>query len=488
MLGRTEAGRSTRYNQSPMPSSQPGSSRFDKTIVEGPVQRVVWKLAWPTLLQNMIGGLQGLIDHAMVGHYVGYTANAAIGVSIQIFIVLIVFIGSLFTGMGVLIARFAGAAQPEKVDRVFHQALLASFFVGVGIIAPLGYVLSPWLLQLVHATPEVRAQALPFIQTLFLGNIGMLLFFMFGGALRAAGDPHTPLRLGVLMTVLNVVFNVALIGGVGPLPALGTRGAALGTVLASSIVSGIGLWLVLTRKLVVHLPPGARIRFEWDIVQSIVRFGLPAGLQGIAMNIAGVLLLRFIGSLPQSAEAQAAYAVGYTELFSFITWTSVGLMGATAAVAGQALGAGRPDRAVHAARVAARMGLLVSACVGLLFVLVPDLLLALFGMRDPEVVAIAQLLLRYLAVSGFFVSVALTYTGALQGTGDTRSPLYISIVSQIVVPIGLCSLLQAVRGLTAADIWTAIVLGHFTRCLLSIVKFRQGKWRSIVVDIGPAAA
>jgi putative MATE family efflux protein len=465
-----------------------GASRFDRRLIEGPVPQAVWRIAWPTLLQNLIGGLQGLVDHVMVGHYVGYTANAAIGVSIQIFIVLIVFVGSLFTGMGVLIARFAGAGEPEKVDRVFHQALLAAFVLGVGIIAPAGYLLAPVLLDLVNATPAVHAEALPYLRTMFLGNIGMLLFFMFAGALRSAGDAHTPLRLGVLMTVLNVGLNIVLVSGAGPVPALGTRGAALGTVIASCLVGAIGLWLAMTRRLVVHLPERAHFTFDWEILRSIVRFGLPAGLQGIAMNVAGVLLLRFIGSLPQSAEAQAAYAVGYTELFSFITWTSVGLMGATAAIAGQALGANRPDRAVEAARVAARMGVLVAGSIGALFLLVPQALLALFGMSDPQVVTIAEHLLRYLAVSGFFVSVALTYTGALQGTGDTRSPLYISLVSQIVVPIGLCAGLQATVGLTAGAIWTAIVLGHCTRCALSVAKFRQGKWRSIAVDIGPAPA
>jgi putative MATE family efflux protein len=344
------------------------------------------------------------------------------------------------------------------------------------------------LIDLVHATPDVREQALPYIQTMFLGSIGMLLFFMFGGALRSAGDAQTPLRLGILMTVLNVVLNVVLIGGLGPIPALGTLGAALGTVIASVAASVVGLWLVLKHRLVLHLPADARFSIDWDIMKSIARFGLPAGLQGIAMNVAGVLLLRFIGSLPQSAEAQAAYAVGYTELFSFITWTSVGLMGATAAMAGQALGANRPERAIAAARAAAGMGLIVAAAIGGLFLVVPNMLLALFGMRDPDAVAIANQLLRYLAVSGFFISVALTYTGALQGTGDTRSPLYISIVSQIVVPLGLCFTLQATRGLTAGDIWMAIVIGHLMRCVLSVAKFRQGKWRTIAVDIGPAAA
>jgi Na+-driven multidrug efflux pump len=109
-------------------------------------------------------------------------------------------------------------------------------------------------------------------------------------------------------------------------------------------------------------------------------------------------------------------------------------------------------------------------------------------MQDPAVVGIGTQLLAFLSVSGLFVSVALAYTGALQGTGDTRSPLYISLVSQIAVPLGVCAALQASRGLQPADVWLAIVLGHATRCVLSVARFRQGKWRSIVVDVGPAPA
>ena len=91
----------------------------------------MWKIAWPTVLQNAIGGLQGIIDHAMVGHYVGFTGNAAIGVSWQIFLVVIVFIASLFTGMGVLVARFAGANQPEKVNRTVYQAFLTALVLSL---------------------------------------------------------------------------------------------------------------------------------------------------------------------------------------------------------------------------------------------------------------------------------------------------------------------------------------------------------------------
>jgi Na+-driven multidrug efflux pump len=116
----------------------------------------------------------------------------------------------------------------------------------------------------------------------------------------------------------------------------------------------------------------------------------------------------------------------------------------------------------------------------------PHQLLAIFGMKDPVVVEVGVELLRILSVSGLLIATALTYTGGLQGTGDTRGPLYISIVSQVVVPLGLCTVFQAMYGLDAFHIWIAILIGHATRATLSVLRFRQGKWRGIAVDIEPA--
>src|SRR5713101_2126938 len=467
-----------------MPSG--GSKPLDRSIVEGPIAHAVWMIAWPTMLQNLIGGLQGVVDHALVGHFVGYAGNAAIGVAIQIFIVVIAFVMSVFSGMAVLVARFAGANDPEKVNRTVYQAFLAAVALWGLLLAPLGWILAPSLLGVVHAAPAVRAEALPFLRIMFVGSLGMLLFFMVGGALRAAGGARTPLRLGILLTALNIACNVAFITGLGPFPRLGTAGAAVGTTVAGIVVSGVAAYLLLSGRLPVTWHRGMDWRPDWGVIRELFRFGLPTGVQGIARSVAGVLLLRFVGSLAQSAQAQAAYAVGYTELFSFITWTSAGLMSAAATVAGQNLGAHRPERSVHGVHVAAGLGLGLAAAIGLLFVTIPRSLLALFGMTDPVVVGLGVQLLGFLSMSGLFVTIALTYTGGLQGTGDTRSPLYISIVSQIIVPLGLCALLQASRGLRPADIWTAILLGHMTRCALSVLRFRQGKWRAIRVAIEPA--
>lgn len=470
-------------SEPPVPPAPLEGRRYDRSIVEGPLRSAVWKIAWPTMLTNIFGGLQGIIDHALVGNLVGFRANAAIGVSWQILIVVIVFISSLFTGMSVLVARFAGAGEEAKVDRTVYQAFLTATTISLGIMAPVGYVLSPWLLDLVNAAPAVQAEALPFLRIMFVFIGGMLMVFMLSGALRSAGDARTPMVLGITMTVLNIVLNVVLIRGLGPIPAFGTAGAAMGTVIASGLVAVYALAKLWTGGWVIAFPRGRGLGPDWAIIKSLFRFGLPTGIQGIAMNVGGVLLLSFIGSLAQSAAAQAAFAVSYTQLFSLITWTSVGLMGAAAAVAGQNLGAGKPDRADEAVHIAARFGLAGAAFLGVFFFFFPQQLLAVFGMNEPVVVEIGVQLLRVLSVSGLLIAVALTYTGGLQGTGDTKSPLYISIVSQILVPLGICFVIQQASTLDPIDIWIAILIGHATRCALSVIRFNQGKWRGIAVDI-----
>ncbi len=436
------------------------------------------------MLTNIIGGLQGIVDHVLVGHLVGYTGNAAIGVAWQIFLIVIAFISSLFIGMGVLVARFAGAGDEEKVDRVIYQAFLTAVGISLFIMAPIGWFASPWLLDLVNAAPPVKAEALPFLRIMFVGSIGMMVFFMLSGALRSAGDARTPMILGIVLTVLNLILNIIFIEGFGPIPEMGTKGAAVGTCVASGIVMFYALWKLGRDQWVVSFPRGQGFGPDWEIIRSLFRFGLPSGIQGNAMNVGGTLMLAFIGSVANGPAAQAAFAIGYSQLFSLITWTSVGLMGAAAAVAGQNLGAKQPERADAAVHVAARYGVLGAAVIGALFLFFPRQLLGVFGMDDPAVLDIGAQLLRVLSVSGIFITIALTYTGGLQGTGDTKSPLYISIISQIIVPLGICFVIQQTGTLEPIHIWIAILIGHATRCALSVVRFNQGKWRNIAVDIG----
>ena len=203
------------------------------------------------------------------------------------------------------------------------------------------------------------------------------------------------------------------------------------------------------------------------------------------MNIGGVFLLAFIGSLAQSAPAQAAYSVSYTQLFSFVTWTSIGLMGAAAAVAGQNLGAGRPDRTAAAVHIAARIGVAGAAIVGLLFFFIPGHLLAIFGIQDPAVVPIGAELLGPERLGPLHFRGADLYRRP-PGHGRHQEPAL--HLDRVADPAPARHLFRdpADRHAQPIHIWLAILAGHATRFSLSFFRFGQGKWRGIAVDIEPA--
>jgi len=476
-------------DQDPVEQHEPAPEprKFDATITEGPLTSAVWKIAWPAVLTNIFSGLQGWVDQILVGNLVGYQANAAIGIAFQIFLFVIVFVSSVFIGMSVLVSRFAGANEPEKVNRTVYQGFLTATFMSLGILAPIGYFASPYLISLVSNDADVMAEALPFLRVMFTCSIGMMMYFMLSGSLRSAGDARTPMVLGIAMNVLNLLLSIVLIRGLGPIPSFGTVGAAMGTCIASGAVGVYALYNLYKGSWVVSFPKSSYAP-DWKVIRQLFKFGLPAGFQGIAMNAGGLVMAGFMGSLAQGKATQAVYAVAYSQLFLLVTWSSNALMGAAAAVAGQNMGAGKPDRAVSAVRTAAGFGLAGAVVVGLFFFFIPEQLLAIFGMTEPEVVTIGVELLRVLSVSGLFIAMALAFTGGLQGTGDTKSPLYISIVSQVLMPVGICLVVQATIGLQPIHIWLAVLAGHFTRFLLSFIRFNQQRWRAIKVDIETTVA
>lgn len=457
-------------------------ARFDRTLTHGSLPAAVWKIAWPTMLLNVAGGLQGVVDHLMVGRYVGYQGNAAVGVGWQIFGVFIVFVTSVYGGVGVLIARFAGADRPDRVHRAFAQALVASAALSLGVLTPLGYALSPRLLALVHATAEVRAEALPYLRTLFLCNAPLSIFLLLASALRAAGDARTPMRLSLLMTSANVVATAVLVRGLGPIPALGTRGAAASTVGAGALAAAVAFYLFFARRLVVRFAGWRALRPDRKTLAQIFRFGLPMGLQSIALHLGGLVLLAYVGSLAAGAEAQAVYSVAYGQIFLVVNLISVSLMSAAATVAGQSLGAERAERAARTPGAALALGLTLNVPLALVFSLAPGPLLGLFGLAEPRILALGTELLRYLAAGSAFLTAAYVYTGALQGTGDTRGALLITLTSQLAVPLAWCATLDALSVLAASGIWSAIVLGFAVRAVLAVLRFRRGGWRRIKIS------
>jgi putative MATE family efflux protein len=459
---------------------------FDEELVKGSIFRSVWKLSWPVVLLNLINGMHGHVDHILIGHYLpspSNAANAAIGVAWQVFLVIVVFMASLFQGMNVLVARHAGRQDRDRLSKVVYACFLTGIYVHVFVVAPLGYFLAPYLLQFVEADAEVIHHALPYIRVLFVFGSPMFLMFMLTGAFQASGDPKTPLALGIMTTLINVGVSSLLIIGPGPIPAMGTMGAALGTVVATSTGSIIAIGIILSRKRIIQPPQHYRLIPDLKIIRMVARIGIPTGIQAVLLNIGGVFLLRFIGKLDHSASAQAAYTICYVQLFSLVTWTSFGLRAAASTLIGQNLGADEPERARRGVQVAAGVGAVWAALIGLVFWNFPETLLWLFQAVDEPIRGYGISLLRYLSFSGVMLAVALALTGGLQGAGDTKMPMYIAFLTQIVVLLGYCWILDQLGALTTDRIWFGILLSHTSRLVMTYIVFHRGRWALIHLEL-----
>jgi len=460
--------------------------QFDQELVSGNLLRSVWKLSWPVTLLNLINGLHGFVDHVLVGHYLPSATNApnaAIGVAWQIFLVIVVFISSLFHGMNVLISRYAGKQDRERMSEAAYHAFITCVYILVFFLAPVGYLVAPYLIDAMQAQPEVKAYALPYLRILFTCGAPLFLLFMVVGAFQASGDPKIPLVLGVLNTILHMAISITLITGYGPFPALGVIGAAIGTVVAPLVTVTLAISLVLARKTILKVPDRLTLIPDLSIMRVVARIGLPSGIQGVLLNLGGVFLLIFVGMLEHSEAAQAAYTICYAQLFSLVTWTSFGLRNASAALIGQNIGAGKPERGKRAVGMAALMGVGWATVIGIMFWAIPERLLLLFDATDEPIYSYGLSLLHWLAFSGIVLAPALALTGGLQGAGETKMPMYIAFATQIVLLLGMCGILYATGNLTPERVWMSIFISHAARMLATWLVFRTEAWTHTKIEL-----
>lgn len=457
---------------------------FDEELVSGSIVRSVWKLAWPIVLMNLINGIRGLVDQILIGHFVEHhEANTAVGLAWSFFLVVVVSLASLFQGMGVLIAQSAGKQDRTGMNRIlFHTGLMTVYAVLL-IVIPLGYAVSPWLLEKMRTTDEVRAYALPYLRILFLFGLPLGINFLIGTAMQSSGDPKTPLFLIVLTTILHLLLSSSLITGIGPFPKLGVMGAALGAGLAPIPSVLIGLSLIVSGKTILGLPDRFTLIPDWGLIGAILRIGIPTGIHAVVLNIGGLFLYGYIGVLETGSAAQAAYTLCYLQLFSFVTWAALGIRGAASALMGQNVGAGKSDRGKRGVHVAAAMGVAWALLWGIAVWIQSDWFLGWFNADDYHVVEYGETLLRYLSVSGIFLTMALAFTGGLMGVGDTVKPMIIGFATQIVLLLGVCEIFRQLGLLTTNSIWFAILLSHLSRYLLTHAAFHLSKGAPLAVEL-----
>lgn len=446
-------------------------------------RRRVFRLALPAVGEQVLNTLVGLADTFLVGHLsitaaqqLGYTSSVAlagVGLANQIVWLCTVFFMAVSVGSTAVIARARGAGDTVLINRALRQSLILGLVMGT-LTTIAGVTLAEPAVQLLGAGPDVLPQAASFLRIAATTFLPASLLFIGTAALRGVGDTRTPLLVMLGVNVVNIVVSWLLINGNLGMPVLGVDGAAIGSAIARGGGGLVLMWLLWRGRGVLKL--SLNLRPDREIMSRIVQIGLPSGAEQLVFQGALLIFVRFINQLGTVAYA-AHNVVLNIESLSFLP--GMGYAVAASTLTGMALGARKPDEAEANAYEALWQGGLMMSLLGLVMIIFPHQLIALFA-ADPAVADTGATAMRLAGLFQPFLAMNFILSGALRGAGDTRWPLYTKIISTwgIRLPVMLL-LLSMSFGLTG--VWIAMALDFAAQSFLALWRFRKGNWKRMRV-------
>lgn len=431
----------------------------------------IWQLAWPAIITNLLASLVGFVDTKIVGS-LGAPAIAAVTTGNRIFFILQALLMAVTAGTTALVARAWGAGDHDEAERVARASLVLC--VGIALLVSLPALLfSHTLASVFRLEAQTIELAASFIRRLAPFQLAFAVHFALGSALRAAGDTRTPLAIGALTNVVNVVLVYGLVFGRFGMPALGVAGAAIASGIAFTVGALVLVLLWWRGRLVLRV--GGAGSWERRRVRRILDIGYPAGLEQLVWQ-SGFLVFLWIVSL-YGTDAYAAYGIGVTILsFSFLV--GFGFSIAASTLVGQHLGAHDGVGATRTGWRALRLAVAVQSVFGLVIVLLAKPL-ARFMIDDPEVVRLTVVFIYILGSVQPLMAIEFTLGGALRGAGDTRFPLFVVFAGLVGARVTLASLF-AWFGLPVEWIFGALIADYIVKAILLTARFRSGRWQHAV--------
>ena len=435
--------------------------------------RDIWSLTWPVILSGTLGTAIGLIDIAMVGR-LGTDALAAVGYAMQFFFLAMSVLMAVGTACVAMMSRSIGAGQPERARQALAGCLVLATAASLAI-SVLGSAAPVPLLRLLNASDDVIARAVPYLRLVLASSVLFAVAFTFESGFRAARNMRTPMIVAAVVTVVKVGLNFVLIFGMLGFPRLDLVGAGLATLLAQGVAVVLLVWLGCSRR----GPEVLRLRARdfadaRPLLRETLRLSLPAVAERIVMNMAMMSYFALLGQFGPATVA--AYTVG-VRVLSFSWIPGMGFQAAAATLVGQALGAGDPRAAARAGWRSARLCLIVSGVLGILFLLGRAPLARVFVPGEPEVFEAMQPFMLMLALAQPFLALHFTLGGALRGAGDTVTPLLAAIIGNWALRVPLAFLAVYALDLGVFWVWVTIILDHAARAAWMTWAFWRGRWR-----------
>lgn len=435
----------------------------------------IFSLAWPTMLEQLMQTAVQYIDTAMVGS-LGTQATAAVGATSTVNWL----VGSTISAVGVgflsYVSRACGAGDYKRAGKAASQVVLSVLVLGT-FFTVLTLCLSGMVPKWMQVDPSIQELSAQYFFIIYTPMLARTAIILFGTLLRSAGDTKTPMRVGLLVNVVNVILNFLLIypvrlawgvrlWGAG----MGVLGAAVASAI-SFVVGGIAITVVLWRHALVS-PKGQSLCPDWSVLEPCLRVALPNGLQRFGTSLGYVAFAAMINSLGDVSTA--AHTIANTVESAFYI-PGYGMQTAAATLAGNALGAGDNRRVKDLAKMIIFMevGLMILSG-GLLFCFAPNMM-SLFS-KDPQVISLGATVLRMVAVSEPFYGVSIIIEGMMQGMGNTMLPFLFSISGMWGVRIVGSFICTQLLGLGLVSAWGCMIAHNLTIFLLFLVCYLTGKW------------
>src|SRR5687768_5572095 len=448
-----------------------GSER-DYTV--GPVGPSLVMLSVPMVLEMAMESLFAVVDVFYVSR-VSADAVATVGVTESM--LTIVYTVAMGFGIGAMavVSRRIGEKDEEGAAQAAAQSVALGLLVAL-VVGIIGFFNAERLLRLMGATPSMIGSSLGYTQVMFAGNATVTLLFLNNAIFRGAGDPAIAMRMLWLGNAINIVVCPFFIFGIGPFPELGVMGAAVGTNIGRGVAVLTQLWMLSSGRSRVHIRP-RHARIVPAVMWNVCRLSGSGFLQILIDTSSYIGMVRVIATF--GSDVLAGYTIGIrTVIFAILpAW---GLSNAAATMVGQALGAGKPDRAEQSVWTAGKYNAVVLGIVGLVFFIFAPQIAALFT-SDPRVTPHATSCLRIVSTGFVFFAYGLVFTQSFNGAGDTWTPTWINLGCFWAIQIPLAWLLAIRMEMGPIGVFIAMTVAFSLLAVVSGVIFRRGWWKQSTV-------
>ncbi|MCP4537957.1 MAG: MATE family efflux transporter [Chloroflexi bacterium] len=439
--------------------------------------RTILKLSIPSVMESVLTTLVYLVDTALIGWLNDPVALAAVGLSSTLMWASDGLFQAISISASAMVARFWGSRDFEAARRVAGQALLLSVLVALVLMT----LLTPaarLFLQVMGGEPAVVAQGTEYVQIMLATSLISYTFVVANSIMRATGDTRKPMYITGVMNVWNLIAAYILIFGLGPIPRLELRGAALATSSARAVGGLIALSILFSSRTSIHLKLEHIRRLDPKLIWRIMRISLPNIGETIVSRFGFILFMRIVSSLGTIALAAHQLAIRIESLAFMPGW---GLATATAALVGQALGARKEDVAEQGIRRTLLIGNGMMALLGTVFVVLGPAIVRLFGVQNADLVRMATMAIRISALELFGLCTLMIIGGCLRGAGDTRTPMTVTLAGTLLFRVPMTYFFAITLGTGLKGVWLATAMDWSMRALILFFLYMRGGWKKVAI-------